>query len=210
MSKIVGNVVGIPNPQSDFNQNDPTKADYIKNKPTTLSGYGITDAYTKDEVDEKISGGGGGIDTNNPEFTGTVKIGDTTLYTDEWGGFNINKPDTVRVDGIFNIGGCLSIDNGELLFNGQPVGAGGESVEIKDLTTDLTYNPLTETEKANFMRNTGLDKTLGDVQQALGDVEQDIDAVSASVEALETSMGDIDTALDSIIAMQNDLMDGDA
>ena len=33
MAKIVGNVVGIPNPQSDCKQNDPTKADYIKNKP---------------------------------------------------------------------------------------------------------------------------------------------------------------------------------
>lgn len=33
-SKVVGNVVGVPNPRSDWAQNDPTKADYIKNKPT--------------------------------------------------------------------------------------------------------------------------------------------------------------------------------
>lgn len=32
MAKIIGNTVGIPNPQSDWNQNDPSKADYIKNK----------------------------------------------------------------------------------------------------------------------------------------------------------------------------------
>ena len=37
MSKIVGNTVGIPNPQPDWNQNDPTKADYIKNKYIDLS-----------------------------------------------------------------------------------------------------------------------------------------------------------------------------
>ena len=29
----MGNTVGVPNPRSDWNQTDPTKADYIKNKP---------------------------------------------------------------------------------------------------------------------------------------------------------------------------------
>ena len=204
MSKIVGNVVGIPNPQSDFNQNDPAKADYIKNKPTTLSGYGITDAYTKDEVDAKIGSGGGGgssINTNNPEFTGTVKIGEATLYMDEYGGFNIEKPDTENVIGVLNIGGCLSIDNGELLFNGMPVGAGGD-IDIKDLTTDLTYNPLTEEEKNNVIRNTGLDETIGDI-------EGSVDELGASVGELEASVGDIDTALDEIIELQEAHISGD-
>ena len=45
MAIIVGNTVGVPNPKSDWNQNDETKADYIKNKPTI---------YTKDEIDEQI------------------------------------------------------------------------------------------------------------------------------------------------------------
>ena len=31
--KIQGNTVGTPTPRSDWNQNDPKKADYIKNKP---------------------------------------------------------------------------------------------------------------------------------------------------------------------------------
>lgn len=31
--KIIGNIVGVPNPKSDWNQTDPTKADYIKNAP---------------------------------------------------------------------------------------------------------------------------------------------------------------------------------
>lgn len=31
--KIRGNTVGVPNPQADWKQTDPTKADYIKNKP---------------------------------------------------------------------------------------------------------------------------------------------------------------------------------
>ena len=33
MSKIIGNTTATPNPQSDWNQNDSTRADYIKNKP---------------------------------------------------------------------------------------------------------------------------------------------------------------------------------
>ena len=55
MAKVIGNIVGVPNPKSDWNQTDETKADYIRNKP---------DVYTKKEVDKKLSdiqvGGGGG------------------------------------------------------------------------------------------------------------------------------------------------------
>ena len=60
MAKIVGNAVGIPNPQSDWNQSDATKADFIKNKPMVLTeedilkligesgadGVGIVDIYS--------------------------------------------------------------------------------------------------------------------------------------------------------------------
>lgn len=33
MAKIMGNIVGLPSPRSDWNQTDETKADFIKNKP---------------------------------------------------------------------------------------------------------------------------------------------------------------------------------
>lgn len=36
MAKIIGNTTATPNPRPDWAQNDPTKADYIKNKPTNL------------------------------------------------------------------------------------------------------------------------------------------------------------------------------
>ena len=36
MAKIIGNTVGIPNPQTDWDQTDTTKADYLKNKPENL------------------------------------------------------------------------------------------------------------------------------------------------------------------------------
>jgi hypothetical protein len=55
MPKIVGNTVGVPNPKSDWNQTDATKADYIMNKPDL-------DIYaTKKELEAiKANGGGGG------------------------------------------------------------------------------------------------------------------------------------------------------
>jgi hypothetical protein len=37
MAKIIGNTTATPNPQSDWNQTDETKADYIKNKPDVQS-----------------------------------------------------------------------------------------------------------------------------------------------------------------------------
>ena len=39
MAKIIGNTVGVPNPQTDWNQTDSTKADFLKNKPN-LGLYG--------------------------------------------------------------------------------------------------------------------------------------------------------------------------
>ena len=54
-NKIIGNVVGVPNPKSDWSQTDSKKSDFIKNKPTTLEGYGI-----KEEVKSLISASGGG------------------------------------------------------------------------------------------------------------------------------------------------------
>lgn len=36
MSKIIGNTVGTPLPKSNWAQTDPTKGDYIKNKPEVI------------------------------------------------------------------------------------------------------------------------------------------------------------------------------
>lgn len=56
MTKIAGNVVGIPNPQSDWNQLDATKADFIKNKPTVLTENDVLDL-----IEEQGGGGGDGV-----------------------------------------------------------------------------------------------------------------------------------------------------
>lgn len=44
MTKVIGNTTATPNPRPDWNQTDPTKADYIKNKPNLQVGlkyYGV-------------------------------------------------------------------------------------------------------------------------------------------------------------------------
>ena len=38
--KIIGNTVGTPLPKPDFKQTDPTKGDYIKNKPEITGAFG--------------------------------------------------------------------------------------------------------------------------------------------------------------------------
>ena len=44
-NKVIGNIVGVPNPRSDWAQEDKTKADYIKNKPSI---------YTTEQVDSLL------------------------------------------------------------------------------------------------------------------------------------------------------------
>lgn len=56
---IVGNVVGVPNPKSDWNQNDPTKADFIKNKPDIESKLAEkadkTEVYKKQNIVKNVT-----------------------------------------------------------------------------------------------------------------------------------------------------------
>lgn len=52
MREIIGNTTATPNPRSDWNQTDETKADYIKNKPEVL---------TEDEIVKLIKENGGGV-----------------------------------------------------------------------------------------------------------------------------------------------------
>ena len=53
-NKVMGSVVGIPNPRSDWNQTDPMKADYIKNKPTKVSNFENDAGYATEEFVEEM------------------------------------------------------------------------------------------------------------------------------------------------------------
>ena len=75
MNKIIGNTTATPNPRPDWDQNDSTKADYIKNKPSIECGEGegsIQQNYYSDN-------------TKNPKATG---LGAIAL-----GGFRGDKSD---------------------------------------------------------------------------------------------------------------------
>lgn len=72
--KIFGNTVGVPNPKSDWNQTDPLRADFIKNKPTKLSQFENDIGYLTEHQDisgkvDKIEGKG--LSTN--DYTNTDK-----------------------------------------------------------------------------------------------------------------------------------------
>ena len=57
MAKIIGNTTATPNPNPDWNQTDPTKADYIKNKPdlSNIGNGGITKNYiARIQVNESL------------------------------------------------------------------------------------------------------------------------------------------------------------
>ena len=49
--KIIGNPVGTTLPKPDFKQTDPTKGDYIKNKPEIINPS-VSEILTIKEIDE--------------------------------------------------------------------------------------------------------------------------------------------------------------
>lgn len=58
MAKIIGNTTATPNPRPDWLQNDPKKADYIKNKP---------DVVTWTDVDNELN-----LESSNPVQNSTI------------------------------------------------------------------------------------------------------------------------------------------
>ena len=79
---IIGNTTATPYPRPDWNQDDPTKPDYIKNKPsldgkidkaTTLDGYGITDAVRLTKTEGAYCNKSDGTQTNISVVPGEAK-----------------------------------------------------------------------------------------------------------------------------------------
>lgn len=98
----------------------------IINTPTTLAGYGITDAYTKDEIDEMFD------DLTFADIDGQVdwptqidftvsSIGDlTTKSAGDLSSGNLAYARLPTGGGTWNLGGELTFSGGTL-FNNQPV-----------------------------------------------------------------------------------------
>ena len=117
MAKIIGNTTATPNPRSDWQQTDESKADFIKNKPTLgrmASKDTVEMSDLSDEVQSSLgggSGGGGGVSATNY----TIYIPNTE---ESWvavdGGYTITKslPGLTEQDDVFP-----SLSNGELWTN---------------------------------------------------------------------------------------------
>lgn len=90
---------------------------------TTISGYGITDAYTKTEVNNLISSAGGGDVTaaGNNNFTGTNTF---------------NKPITVRDGALAGIGGTITL--------GTKPNSATTQAKINSAATGAMYYTATE------------------------------------------------------------------
>lgn len=78
MAKIIGNTVGMPNPRPDWNQNDESKADYIKNKPKVTS-----EVQTGNQ--SLVTSGGVYNAINNLDIVSSIngKNGDVTLTAED-------------------------------------------------------------------------------------------------------------------------------
>lgn len=129
-------------------------------KATTLSGYGITDAYTKTNVDDLLKSyvtlGGTQTITGEKNFTGGLKVNGSPIYYDTekkywklegdllvtggvtmYGSDSSFTPSTI-MDAILYDDTTLGINsNGQLYVKG---GAGGGGLDITALQNYLTQN----------------------------------------------------------------------
>lgn len=107
MAKIIGNTTATTVAQPDWNQTDPTKVSYIKNKPDSFAGGGRTnihnegifgaDGKTIDEIFASATPDGGYI--SGDTFTiKTLISGDKYVYT----GYVYNGTDWKAMDGNYN------------------------------------------------------------------------------------------------------------
>ena len=110
----------------------------ISNTPTSVAGYGITDAYTKAQTDQKVNAAILGLTDGTTDFKGSVFADDSTLLVD---GVNGNIP-------AANLSGALPALDGSALTN------------ITLTTADITgYGVFTGTEEA-FATLTGATGTV--------------------------------------------------
>lgn len=95
MSKIVGNITATMSPQSDYNQTDSTKADYIKNKPI-LGTLAAKSTVEKSDVASDIQASLNKADTAIQSLGGyatesfvNVKVAENSLTVEDDGTGNV-------------------------------------------------------------------------------------------------------------------------
>jgi hypothetical protein len=73
--KIIGNTVGTPLPKPNWNQNDPTKVDYIKNKPFGEEADGVIKTLDEQYIPDSIAR------TSDVDDKFSTLVGDTPVST---------------------------------------------------------------------------------------------------------------------------------
>ncbi len=81
VKRIIGNTVGIPSPHTDFNQTDPTKGDYLKNRDELLNLIGKK--LDKTVFDKFVANGGGSGSGGGNTTSGIIDLGTFQLIYDE-------------------------------------------------------------------------------------------------------------------------------
>lgn len=151
--KITGNTVGTTMPRSDWNQTDPSKADYIKNKPT-LGAISTKDTIEKTDLSSDVQ------TTLDKAETAATQIGNkvdkvdgkglsTNDYTTdeknklsgvELGANNYSLPTaTTDVLGGIKVGNGLTVDENGLL-------------SVDKVTEETVSGEYTDTDRLDFRR----------------------------------------------------------
>lgn len=88
----------------------------LQNKPTTVDGFGITDVYTKDQVDGKLSAvyvSKGSVPDYSKLPTAGQKVGDVYNILNAGGGYNAGDNVVWTVDGWDDLAGIVDITGKE-------------------------------------------------------------------------------------------------
>ena len=225
--KIVGNPVGIPNPISDMAQTDPTKADYVRNKK--LSHMEDDVGYAKTFIVNVA------VDSNGNTVTADKKTAEIVeAYT--MGKQVIAKVNNSDIYTLCSVTNMLGV-GGEFLFSRVSDSnvrtlycvADFWRYTIVEHTIDTEMSDTSENAVQNkvikkyvddgFATKTEVDDLRNYAQGIYSQVMIDVDSSlflmeerinrKLDLKADKSDIGDIETALDSIIAIQNELIGGE-
>ena len=105
----------------------------ISNTPTSVAGYGITDAYTKAQTDQKVNAAILGLTDGTTDFKGSVFGDDSTLLVD-----GVSGKITGEVTGTISSTNWMASSDGYLtIANGGATGPGPIQI-VASANLDLT------------------------------------------------------------------------
>lgn len=156
--KITGNTVGTTMPRSDWNQTDPSKADYIKNKPT-LGAISTKDTIEKTDLSSDVQTTLDKAETAATQIGNKVdKVDGKGLSTNDYTTDEKNKLSGVEVGA--NNYSLPTATNGVL--GGIKVGTGlsvdeNGVLSVDEVTEETVSGEYTDTDRLDFTRQ--IDKT---------------------------------------------------